>query len=60
VQANASDDTHEDDLWYVLMQAPTAQYNYIAHLCYCLMGRVLDAQMSLLGEPKPMYVMQAR
>jgi len=25
-----------------------------------LMGRVLDAQMSLLGEPKPMYVMQAR
>jgi hypothetical protein len=54
VQAEANDDTHEDDLWYVLMQAITpAQYDDIAKLClkYCdLWVEFWDAQMSLLGN----------
>lgn len=52
VQAEANDDTHEDDLWYVLMQAiAPAQYDDITKLChkYCdLWVEFWDAQMNLL------------
>ncbi|MBW4572989.1 MAG: hypothetical protein KME31_34990 [Tolypothrix carrinoi HA7290-LM1] len=52
VQAEANDDTHEDDLWYVLMQAITpAQYDDMTKLChkYCdLWVEFWDAQMNLL------------
>ncbi|NJL20716.1 MAG: hypothetical protein HC895_07745 [Leptolyngbyaceae cyanobacterium SM1_3_5] len=54
LQANADDDTHEDDLWYVLMQALTPdRYDQIAHLCehYCdLWVEFWDAQMCLLTQ----------
>lgn len=54
LQAEANDDTHEDDLWYVLMQAiAPAQYDDIAKLCqkYCdLWVEFWDAQMNLLTE----------
>lgn len=54
VQAEANDDTHEDDLWYVLMQAiAPAQYDKITELCYkyCdLWVEFWDAQMNLLKE----------
>ncbi len=51
-QAEADDDTHEDDLWYVLMQAvsPT-EYEKITDICerYChLWADFWDAQMSVL------------
>lgn len=52
MQAEANDDTHEDDLWYVLMQALSpAQYDDITKLCqkYCdLWVEFWDAQMNLL------------
>ncbi|MGF1536075.1 MAG: hypothetical protein ACFB4J_06265 [Elainellaceae cyanobacterium] len=54
LDAEASDDDHEDDLWYVLMQALTPdQYEEIAALCqrYCdLWVRFWDAQMDLLNS----------
>ena len=50
----ASDDTHRDDLWYVVMQAITPdQYDDIAKLSqkYCdLWVEFWDAQMSLLAD----------
>ena len=54
--ANADDDTHEDDLWYVLMQALTPdQYDKITHLSqhYCdLWVEFWNAQMHLLTDSK--------
>lgn len=56
-QANADDDTHEDDLWCVLMQALTPdQHDSITQLCeqYCdLWVEFWDAQMHLLTEAEP-------
>lgn len=56
LQAKADDDTHEDDLWYILMQALTpSAYDNIAQLCehYCdLWVEFWDAQMSLLNESR--------
>jgi len=56
-QAEANDDAHEDDLWYVLMQALVPeQYSAITDLCeqYCdLWAKFWDAQMMLLGQPEP-------
>jgi hypothetical protein len=54
LQAEADDDTHEDDLWYVLMQAisPT-EYARITYLCerYCdLWVDFWNAQMSILEQ----------
>ncbi|NJN88845.1 MAG: hypothetical protein HC881_24390 [Leptolyngbyaceae cyanobacterium SL_7_1] len=53
--ANACDDTHEDDLWYIVMQAILPEhYSAIAELClrYCdLWVEFWDAQMSLLQQP---------
>lgn len=47
--AEAADDDHEEDLWYVLMQACTEEdYNYIEKLCleYCdLWEKFWDAQL---------------
>lgn len=55
VQAEADDDTHEDDLWYVLMQAisPT-EYAKITDLCECYCDLWVDfwnAQMLSLEQP---------
>ena len=53
-QAEASDDAHEDDLWYVLMQAlAPEQYAVITDLCeqYCDMwAQFWDTQMTLLNQ----------
>lgn len=47
--AEAADDDHEEDLWYVLMQACTEEdYNYIEKLCleYCdLWEKFWDTQL---------------
>ncbi|NJL35473.1 MAG: hypothetical protein HC840_32770 [Leptolyngbyaceae cyanobacterium RM2_2_4] len=52
--AQACDDTHEDDLWYIVMQAILPErYSSIAELClrYCdLWVEFWDTQMSLLQE----------
>ena len=54
-QAEANDDAHEDDLWYVLMQALVPeQYEIITDLCeeYCdLWVEFWDSQMALLNQP---------
>lgn len=54
-QAEANDDAHEDDLWYVLMQALVPeQYEAISDLCeqYCnLWVKFWDDQMALLNQP---------
>lgn len=53
-QAEADDDTHQDDLWYVLTQAITpSRYDEISRLChqYCdLWVEFWNAQMCLLPE----------
>ncbi|MBW4651128.1 MAG: hypothetical protein KME06_20925 [Kastovskya adunca ATA6-11-RM4] len=56
MQAKADDDTHEDDLWYVLMQSllPT-EYERVTALCdrYCdLWMAFWDAQMLLTQEQR--------
>ena len=54
IQAEANDDTHEDDLWYVLMQAITpVKYNDISKLCLQysdLWVEFWDTQLSLLTQ----------
>jgi hypothetical protein len=54
-RADANDDTHEDDLWYVLMQAISPhEYARIADLCECYSNLWVDfwnTQMSLLELP---------
>ncbi len=54
------DDLHEDDLWYVLMQALTPdRYDEVAALChqYCdLWVAFYDAQMQLLTAIAPRHV----
>lgn len=53
-QATANDDTHEDDLWYVLMQAiKPAQYDDISNLCReynDLWVEFWDTQLNLLAQ----------
>lgn len=55
VQAEADDDTHEDDLWYVLMQAISPdEHERIADLCECysdLWVNFWNTQMSRLELP---------
>lgn len=62
-EAEANDDAHEDDLWYVLMQALVpGQYEVITDLCdqYCdLWVEFWDSQMALLNQPA-MSVAMAR
>jgi len=64
MQADANDDDHEDDLWYVLMQALTpAQYDDIAKLCnrYCdLWVEFWNTQMTLLGAATELMAIQSR
>ncbi|MGB7086134.1 MAG: hypothetical protein WBD47_11320 [Phormidesmis sp.] len=54
-EADANDDAHEDDLWYVLMQALVPEkYELISDLCeqYCdLWVEFWDSQMDLLAQP---------
>lgn len=54
-QAEANDDAHEDDLWYVLMQALVPeQYKVTIDLCeqYCdLWVEFWDTQVALLNQP---------
>lgn len=62
-EAEANDDAHEDDLWYVLMQALVpGQYEAITGLCdqYCdLWVEFWNGQMALLNQPA-MSVAMAR
>ncbi|MEB3355685.1 MAG: hypothetical protein VKK04_03000 [Synechococcales bacterium] len=62
-QADANDDAHEDDLWYVLMQALLPdQYETILQVCsrYCdLWVEFWDAQMQLLERAEPVPAIAA-